>query len=336
MSKAIVFTDWHIHDYKNFSKNVNRLDNCLRVLEDLGSFCDRYDINIIFFAGDLFDTHKALFTNVVNETAKAFTKFFSERPDFKFYAITGNHDQSTKNLLGKEAVSALEHLATFFPDNFILMDNKVVEVEDGVFLAGVPYYEFPEHFIQKATEISEDMACIKAGREEEGKESVCYMMIHQTPKGIGNEMIPYDCNPKDEIFMLYDRVFCGHIHKRQQLTENFTVVGSPIHRDMGDIGEQKGFYVLNLQKPEKFKHFYLDGYPEFEEKYEDEVEPTDSTNPDKFVVVKTRIENLPFIKEAKVEEFSNDLKPADLMTNFWKEVDGKDEELLKVGLAFVQ
>ena len=327
MSKAIVFSDWHIHDYKNFSNNVNRLQNCLNVLGDLGQFCDEYDIKIILFAGDIFDSHKALLTNVVNETAKAFTTFFTERPDVKFYAITGNHDQSTKNLIEKPAVSALEHLATFFPDNFILIDDIIVEVENEVWVEGVPYYEFPEHFQQRLNEITKK--AVKTG-------GFRYLMIHQTPEGIGNKMIPTDCDPNDVLFRAYNKVFCGHIHKRQQLTKDFHIVGSPIHRDMGDVGEKKGFYVINLQKPEKMKFIYLKGYPEFTEKYEDEVTEEDRNDTNSFLVTKVRLDTLPFIKEAKVEEFSNDLEATELITNFWQEVDGNDKELLKVGLSFIK
>lgn len=331
-SKAMIFSDWHVHNYKLHGANVDRLDNCLSVLDELGKYCSSGHIDTIYFAGDLFDTHKALLTIVVNKTAEAFTKFFKEYPDVRFVAITGNHDQSTKNLLGSEAVSALTHLATFFPDNFILIDNDIIVAEDGVFMAGIPYYEYPEHFKQRLKEIADRVRDLKITNPD----ARYYLMIHQTPKGIGNDMIPHDCNPKDEDFDEFDLVFCGHIHKRQQLTHKFYVVGSPIHRDAGDKGEKKGFYIFNQLNPEKIKHFYLAGFPEFEEKYEDEVTEDDLKNSNKFLITKVRLDTIEHIKEAKVDEFASDLEATDLITNYWNEVDGKDEDLLKTGLKFIK
>lgn len=323
--KAIIFSDWHIHNYKSHSKNVNRLENCLNVLEDLGSFCDKHDIEIILFAGDTFDTHKALLTEVINATAEAFTKFFTERPQVKFYAITGNHDQNQKNLLDKPTISAIKHLATFFPDNYFILDNDVAEVAEGVYVAGIPYYEYAEHFQTKLMEITDKVRAL---------EGMKYLLIHQTPAGIGNELIPTECTPEDALFEEYDRVFCGHIHKRQDLTDTFHIVGSPIHRDMSDVGEQKGFYVMNLYNAKK-KFVYLQNYPEFSVKYEDEVGEEDYTREDTFLVVKPRFETAQAISDVNVEDFSTNLEASQLVQNYWKEVDGKDEELLNIGLTFI-
>ncbi len=328
MSKAVVFSDIHIHDYRQFNTDGNRLKNCIKVLFDIGEFCKQYDIKIILFSGDLYDTQKALLTEVVNETVDAFVKFSELYPDIVIYAISGNHDHSTKNLIGKEAVSALKHIHSIVPHTFRLIDDQTVEILDGVYLHGIPYYEYPEHFDIK---LSEAHLIVNEMPDAEFK----YLMIHQTPKGLGNAMIPYDCNPVDDRFAGYSHVFCGHIHARQNLASNFTLVGSPIHRDLGDAGQKKGFLVMNLLKPEKGYVFrYLADYPEFVERFEDEVTEQDLVSGD-FISTKPRIDAVQLAEVAQVENFNTSLKDAELLKNYWKEVDGKDEELLKVGLNFL-
>lgn len=331
MSKVVIFSDWHIHSYKNFSDNVDRLDNCLRVLEDLGEFCHKYDITTIIHGGDIFDTHKALLTNVINKTTRAFAVLFEKYPDLTFYSITGNHDQASKNLIGSEAVSALRYLEDSFYGRFVCFDNDIVELPDGTYIGGVPYYEYPEHFNIKLLEMNEAM------EQATSPTDLRYLFIHQTPKGIGNEMIPTDCNPKDEAFSIYQKVFCGHIHKRQDITEDFYVIGSPLHRDLGDLGETKGFYVFNTEKPEKRMFVPLVGYPEFKEVFLDEVDEVQEKSSEVFLVKKMRPEVLKQLSEgAKVEEFSTHLQDSELLTNYWEEVGGNDKELLTIGLTFLK
>lgn len=321
---AVIFSDWHIHDYKRFNNDGSRLENCLRVLFDIGEFCTKHNISTVLFAGDLFDTHKALFTNVVNETVAAFLKFNKQYPSITIYAITGNHDQSTKNILDKEAVSALKHIESIVPDTFIIIDNSTVEIGDGISITGIPYYEYSEHFALRLEEAS----------KRELSTDKNYLMIHQTPAGLDNDMIPSDTNPKDAGYEPYDFVFCGHIHTRKLITETFTLVGNPIHRDLADAGKQKGFLVMNLRKPEKgYKFIHLKGYPEFISVFEDEEVEDEDQN---YVVRKPRLDTLKLQESAKVEEFNTDLTSSELMRNFWKEADGKDEELLSVGLGFLK
>jgi DNA repair exonuclease SbcCD nuclease subunit len=333
--KVTIFSDLHIHDYKQYNNGGNRLTNCLDALEKMCKFSIDNGITTMLFGGDLFDTQKVLFVEVVNKTIERFIKIFSNYPELKIYAITGNHDQSSKSLIDSPAVSALDHLASIFPDNFIVVDNAVQEIAKGIVVVGIPYFEFKEHFQKRLQKLAETTAAIKAGMEEEGLEPKAYLLIHQTARGNGNAMIPYDTDPTDEVYKIFDHVYCGHIHNREELTAGFTNIGSPMHRDLGDAGMQKGFYVRNLAKPEKgHKFIYLSGFPEFVVRKEGEAQgETDEAN---FVVVEPDYDALAAASTANVEEFNTSLENKDLLTNFWKHADGKDKELLSIGLEFIQ
>lgn len=338
MSKVIIFSDLHIHDYQNFNKDGQRLTNCLRVLDDLFAVADKYNIKHIIFGGDLFDTPKVLLTSVMNKTVETFIRLFKEYPKIKFYAITGNHDQNKKNLLERPADASNQYLASIFPKNFIIFDNETIEIEEGVFISGIPYYEHPEHYskcldatICRMMKRDED-----AGGDDYTEFTKDYLFIHQTPHGLGNEMIPTDTNPKDERYEFFNHTFCGHIHTRQDLTDHFTIIGSPIHRDMGDVGENKGFIVMNLEKPENgYKFIELKGYPKFQQRFEDEEEYPDEE--DNFVVVKPKVLKASTeVQMQEVEKFNTNLDNEELLRNYWEAVDGKDEALLETGLAFIK
>ena len=332
MSKVIIFSDLHIHDYQNFNKDGQRLTNCLRVLEDLFEFANKYGINTILFGGDLFDTPKVLLTSVMNESVKTFIKLFETYPDIKFYAITGNHDQNRKNLIDRPADASNQYLASIFPDNFILFDNKSISLGDDIYISGIPYYEHPEHYSQC---LDATLERLNTRDRKLGGEYKDYLFIHQTPHGLGNEMIPTDTNPKDERYKRFEHVFCGHIHARQDLTDHFTVIGSPIHRDMGDVGENKGFIVMNLAKPENgYKFFELKDYPKFQQRFDDEEEFENEE--DNFVIVKPKVLHVITNSDApEVEKFNTSLENAELLRNYWEAVDGKNEELLEIGLSFI-
>ena len=321
---AVIFSDLHIHSYRRFNVDGSRLTNCLKVLFDIGDFCVKNNIKTILFSGDLYDQQKALLTEVVNETVIAFKKFGENYPHQTIYAITGNHDQSTKNLIGNEAVSALSHIEAICP-NFVVVDNTNRKIGDSILIQGVPYYEYKEHFATKLSEVSE-----VAKQADTYKH---YLMIHQTPEGIGNEMIPTDTNPKDDAYEPFDHVFCGHIHIHKRITEKFTLVGNPIHRDLADAGHKKGFLVMNLLAPENgMKFIELKGYPQFVRAFEDEEVENEEQM---YVVREPRLDEMALKEDANIKDFNTSLEAQDLLTNYWNEVDGKDKELLEIGIGFL-
>ena len=246
--KFLVFSDLHIHNYKKFDNNGSRLKNCLSVLVDVFSYAHDRDIEYILFPGDLYDQQKALSVPVVTKTLQVFTSLFDAFPKIKFIAISGNHDHSSKNTLDRSAITSLTHLSELF-ENFILLDNKSMEVvanNKTVTVYGIPYYSHKEHFIEKVPKLHPN------------NDGINLLMIHQTPKH-SNEMIPHECTVDD--FQDFDFVFCGHIHKHESLSENFVIVGSPLHRDLGDEGQDKGFLIYDTLT-NTYDRVLLD-YPKF-------------------------------------------------------------------------
>ena len=323
--KIPIFSDLHIHNYKKFDNKGSRLNHCLEALTEILTYsAETLKSDFTLFGGDLYDSQKTIPTIVVNKTIKTLSNFFKKHPKHQLIAISGNHDYATKNLIGQEEdnVTALEHLKEVFPNNFILIDNSYVDIavkDDGtVRIHGIPYYEFKEHFDEA---LNNTQSRLKVTGDN-------ILLIHQTPVN-SNPNIPYDVNPlEDKRFLLFDHTFCGHIHKREEVTDNFMIVGSPIHRDLADEGQQKGFIVYDSIK-RKYGFIHLHKYPEFKISAQVDLESED------YIIPLITNEDIPEEQIIESAKFSNSLKPQELLENFWKSKDGKDKELLKMGFSLI-
>lgn len=241
MSKAIIFSDLHINDFRSFNENGERLTNTLGVLYDMFEAADDLNIDTILFVGDLFDQQKALLVEVINKTTEVFKALFKAYPEIKFVCISGNHDHANKNLPEESAICSISYLEKVF-DNFIVIDNDGYNVGDFK-VWGVPYYQHKEHFIKKLSEVPEYADLV---------------LIHQNSPN-SNPMIKQDFDL--EAVSKFRMVFCGHIHKYEMISDNLTIVGSPLHKDLSDEGQDKGYLIYDFKK-NSYKRILLD-YPKF-------------------------------------------------------------------------
>lgn len=316
--RILIYSDIHIH---NFQGSEDRLDNGIQALDAIYKTAADFNCEYIFFGGDLYHLHGNLPTLVVNKLAKYFSEL---KKAIATFAISGNHDQSTANFFHKPAVTALEHIERL-AGGFNVIDNSVKEVSDFK-VYGIPYYRDSNHFYQALSSLIESSPLSSLKRN--------YLLIHQTPDGIGNSIIPTDINPSNELFSGFDYVFCGHIHTRQRLAPNFVVVGSPIHQDKSDYGQKKGVLILDTETNVlAFKH--LEGFPEYTkatdipEEEQAKVQPefliTDPEIPEKF-------KNL----GAETTNFLNFDNLEEIFSLYFTEVGETSKARLQAGLSLLK
>jgi hypothetical protein len=177
-------------------------------------------------------------------------------------------------------------------------------------IKGIPYMEHPEHFRTALTEVSKNVKSV-------------ILLTHQTvASGLP---IEDDIEPTDPLFEPFTMVLNGHIHNNEQLTDKFINVGSPMHRDAGDIGKTKGFWVVDLDDPVNTISFkdITAKYPQFIHKSIGE-ELTDWEKEQYIIWVPNTIQN--DIKDAELaEKFNTSLAPAVIMENYCKEVIPEDQ-----------
>ena len=243
----IVCSDIHAHKYRAFNQDNRRLNNIISLIEDLYDAADGDD-GYVLFCGDLFNNMQLIHTEVIDRVTEVFQKCTKKHPKVKWIMISGNHDYATKNFIEKPAISAVNALARV-SDNVLVIDNGRYSGDDFV-VHGVSYYDNPEHFKLALADVSKAAAKGQSGKSH-------YLLMHQT---VGfADLVPDDIDPRDPLFDPFDLVFNGHIHAHSVVNAKFINVGSPLHRDAGDIGKEKGVLLLDA-KSGKFVRIVLD-YP---------------------------------------------------------------------------
>lgn len=325
---AIVFSDLHVHTYKQFNTNNQRLRYGIALLNYVFDLAEVNKIKYILFAGDLYNLMQIISTATVDAVIDCFDHYFIQRKlDAHFIAISGNHDFANKNLIDAPAVSALNHLNTIFKDNFHLIDNQCYTIEDRVKIFGIPYFEFPEHYIARLGETSSRAKIVD-------KEYIKILLTHQT---IASGLPIQDTiNPDDDRFHIFDMVFNGHIHSGGQILPNFINVGSPMHRDAGDIGVRKGVWLLDLFSPRETAVFKdtTERFPQFIVK--EAGSDINEWERKQYIMWAPKIAQSERTTHI-VENFNTSLSPEALMTNYCKAVLSKDElkRKLAIGLSLL-
>jgi DNA repair exonuclease SbcCD nuclease subunit len=326
MEKALIFSDLHVHNYKQFNEDGRRLKNGVAFLDYIFKLANANGIKIILFPGDLFNNMQIMATKAVNAVAACLQMNFEAYPDVALIAISGNHDDAEKNLIDNPSESALDYLDYVFP-NFILLDHypHTFHTSNGTTIRGIRYYEHSEHFRAALNE---------AGIEQNKKNTI--LLTHQI---IGSGLpIEDDIEPTDPLFDPFTLVLNGHIHNCEQLTDKFINVGSPMMRDAGDIGKQKGFWIVDLDNPVETIAFkdITDKYPNFIHKTQGEA-LTEWESQQYVIWQPAPIADS--VKDQKLaEKFSTNLAPAKILENYCAEVLPKEElkDKLAYGLTLLQ
>lgn len=323
--KFAIFSDLHVHTYKQFDVDGSRLKNSLQALRDVFNHCQANGIKHLFFAGDLYHLQKVLPTEAVNRLFETLQDLFTNTK-VALYAISGNHDFAEKNLLDRPGVTALSHLAEMFP-RFHLIDNQNVYFEAlGMHVGGLPYYDYREHF-QEA---------LKRSKQVLQPERFNMLLIHQTPSGLIDFPIPSECDPAND-FGEFDLVLCGHIHTRRKLADNFWLVGSPLAQSYQDPIEYRGFMVFEVEPGEagrysvKSNFIELD-YPQFLTVPEGEEDERTAKHYVKTVPVAVAPKAT---VGQKTVEFSTTDTPKELTEKYFSATQTIDKQRLETGLAFV-
>jgi DNA repair exonuclease SbcCD nuclease subunit len=299
MRELIVFSDLHLDRYSQFAHKSDRLQDCINALADVLEYSKPQ--GYCFFAGDFFNT-KMLYPGAVNEVVSYLANFFAGAPDFILYMLPGNHDMSTKNIFGreKETVRSIDFLARSFPQNIIISEKQEGFRFGDVTVSLIPYYDTAEDFSKALDELLVVIQNAQHCRH--------FLLIHQTPDSTGNTMIEPHTLISDPRYQEFEHVFCGHIHCYKQLSDNFTLIGNLLQRDMGDRGQEKGFIAYDLATKEQRFISRRGKYPEFIY-----AKPGDAVPENAFVYFEAPISEAATEQE---RDFSSTLAPETLLVNF--------------------
>jgi exonuclease SbcD len=232
--------DWHLHFWEKYNPDGRRLKTQLEFIRNLFKRAQASKAPIIF-GGDLFHTPEGLKSPTVNLVYPYLISLFLEFPDVQFYAVSGNHDQYTRNYLHNPSVSYIGGLANAIK-NFHTIDMMGVDLGNGVGLYGIPYLYLDTGI---ALAIAEARKWFK---DNKIKKSI--LLLHTTFAGAEDTNGYSDSGSElgykyfNEAF---DLVISGHIHKFQKTSKGMFHIGSPFHTRVSDMGYDPVFETLTYK-----------------------------------------------------------------------------------------
>lgn len=256
----IITADIHLHTFKAFadkkSEMNSRLLNTLNVLNQIRDYAIEHKDSRIIIVGDTFETKNMVEAVTNNHFADWVDS--CNKADILINLIVGNHDISS---LGDERVTLL-HPLQYFENVSLINEPDTIPFLGGT-LSFVPF--------RRNQDTCRDMIINVMGRAK-AFNAQCVdpqtnlLFYHGAVLGAKisnrefldeNEALAVeDLHPE-----FFDQVFLGHFHKHQKVSDNVRYVGSPLHHDLNDAGDAKGFYHYDLNE-NKLK-FIKTKYPSF-------------------------------------------------------------------------
>jgi DNA repair exonuclease SbcCD nuclease subunit len=231
----IAFSDIQVEDWKRHSKDHRRLHLNGVVVSRIVALCKKYDCPALF-CGDLFDNPKALDNYTLNHVFKWFNHFRNN--GIHLIAISGNHDQSESNFLGKESPNYIKMMADVY-SNVTNLDFKTI-THQGFDISGIP-------FITGNVDYAKAMEETRS-RLVKGKKHI--LLIHTDLWGakdtLGRVVDSVQNIPAqlDKFFEGFDLVLCGHIHKPQLIRRNILMLGATHQQRVSDAGTDMKIWKL--------------------------------------------------------------------------------------------
>jgi DNA repair exonuclease SbcCD nuclease subunit len=186
--------------------------------------------DIIFILGDVYDNRTSIKVDVLDGVVEILEEMSKILP---IVMIPGNHDLYKKDDNGEEKrINSLKTLK-WIPNVYLYERPVIMECSNKKVLL-VPWVGNHEIEQNILTKFNAD-----------------YAFMHTEFQGVQfNRYTKVEHGVESESAEKYAKIYSGHIHYRQSL-KNITFIGSPYQMTRGDIGNDKGIYLLNFETGEE-------------------------------------------------------------------------------------
>lgn len=237
MSKFVVVSDTHFHDWTEFSKPdeeyVNsRLGEQIRAMEEVFQIARENDADIIF-AGDLFHKRQSVNTRVFNPVYEV----FEDNSDVTVYGIPGNHDKVSNSIHAESSIDIFNYIEN------TRISTEIEEIElDDTNLFMVPYGD----------EVEDIKEQLKEYEPVEGKANilVAHLGVSGSVTGSGGHRLEGAFSYEDLQPDKFDYILLGHYHRPQALqgNGNHVYVGTLVQNNFGEEGHDTGVVIVDTQE----------------------------------------------------------------------------------------
>lgn len=237
MSKFIVISDTHFHNWTEFSKpddkyGNSRLGEQLKVLEEVFDIARDNNASIIF-AGDLFHKRQSVDTRVFNAVYEA----FENNRDVMVYGIPGNHDKVNNSLHSDSSLDTFQYI-----NNTKIYTEMSHEDMGDVTFTMIPYGDEVE-------EIKEYLNNVKVTKDKPNI-LVAHLGVSGSIAGKGGHRLEGAFTYEDLHPEKFDYILLGHYHRPQVLQENdkHVYVGTLTQNNFGEEGHETGPILVDTEK----------------------------------------------------------------------------------------
>jgi hypothetical protein len=241
--RAVFASDLHLSNSLPYARPgpmgiTDRLKDQQRLLGQLAEVATERKAEAVFLLGDIFDKR---LVDAVTLTVAVQGLVNIPVPT---YLLAGNHDANT--LKGGrflvEAFGAMDHTAIKYMDA-----DTMVQPRDWLRFWPLPYMPVDE----TRAKLKKYRLAMKAWREGDGENPQNILLFHQAIVGCGHGgWVCDDGLDPMEVTKGWDRVLAGHFHTHQKWgrEERGAYLGAPMQHHLGDIGEKRGFWVIEFHK----------------------------------------------------------------------------------------
>ncbi len=242
MAKALLFSDLHLHNHKD---RVDRLQNCIDVLNWVFDEAAKNDCDYILFLGDLFHERAKIDVRNYLKTFEVFMNhMIRDAADRDMYLLVGNHDMYHKERWDVNSVKPLSAIPRVH-----IVETPQQIVLDGLKIDWMPHTDNPV----------KELAALKQTNGGAGDILLAHLSVHGALLNLcygtksdviveyDNDMVTVDASVFDDWKMTY----LGHYHGAQMVSDKVEYVGSPLELTFGEAFQEKHLIVLDLQTLEK-------------------------------------------------------------------------------------
>lgn len=233
-NKILIWSDLHIHRHKD---RVDRLDDCLDVLEWIFEVSQKNDVKDIVFLGDLFHDRRKIDILTYHRTFLALERCMA-KTNIPLTMLLGNHDIWHRDRWDISSVSPLRSL----PGINVVESVQQFRLPGTGRLVGVlPFTNDPVTHLSSINvpdtgvlfaHLAVDGAILNARENITSRAIVEY----------DGDMIPVDAH----LFSNWKQVFLGHYHNAQVVSDNIEYVGSPLQLDFGESFQHKQVCIFDF------------------------------------------------------------------------------------------
>lgn len=242
MPKALLFSDLHIHAHKD---RVDRLQNCIDVLNWVFEEAAKHKCEYIFFLGDLFHERAKIDVKNYLKTFEVFMNhMIRDAADRDMYLLVGNHDMYHKerwDINSIKPLSAIPRVHIIETPQQIVLGNRKID--------WMPHTDNPVKELEELKKKNSGAGDILLGHMSVHGAllNLCFGTKADVVVEYDNDMVPVDAS----VFKDWRMTFLGHYHGAQQINDSVEYVGSPLQLTFGEAFQDKHLIVLDLDTLEK-------------------------------------------------------------------------------------